>query len=80
MLSAALQERVKQFEPYSYGIKRVILRLGDGNAFEASIAWNRHIVFIRGYGLPPFDPAIVVDAIDAKPGDEPQDDEPKPES
>ena len=60
------------FEPYSYRIKRVVLHLEDGSAFEVSIAWNRHIVFVRGYGFPPFDPALVVDATEVKAGQEPE--------
>lgn len=66
VLSPALQERVKRFEPYSYGIKRVILQLADGATFEASIAWNRYIVFVRGYDLPPFDPTHVVDLAEVR--------------
>lgn len=72
VLRPDLQARVKKFAPSSYGIKRVILTLKDGSTFEASIAWGQHIVFVRGYGLPPFDAALVVDVTEVKPGEEPE--------
>ena len=61
VLSAELQAKVKKLPQHSYGIKRVVLRLNDGSTFQAAIAWDMHVVFVRGYGVAPFPPDIIVD-------------------
>jgi hypothetical protein len=68
VLNPELQRSVQKFA--SYGIKRVVLMLKDGSSFEASIAWDRHIVFVEGYGLPPFEPELVVGVPEIKPDEE----------
>ncbi len=70
VLSQELQAKVRGFPQHSYGIKRVVLTLTDGSKFQAAIAWDTHIVFVRGYGMPPFPAEIVVDLEPMKPGEE----------
>lgn len=48
-----IQTIVKTFSAFGYGLKRVKL-VTAGDEHEAVIAWDKHIVFVRGYGRSPF--------------------------
>jgi hypothetical protein len=69
VLTQELQAKVRTPQ-HSDGIKRVILTLDDGSKFQAAIASDTHIVFVRGYGVPPFPPEVVVDLESMKPDEE----------
>jgi hypothetical protein len=77
ILSSELQEKITRFAQHSYGIKRVIATLKDGTQHDVAIAWGRHLVFVRGYGMPPFGADMIVDVEEVKPGEEPVFEEPK---
>jgi hypothetical protein len=65
ILAPDLQKRVEKFKRLSYGTKGAVLVLNDGSQFESVIAWNKHVVFVRGYGVPPFGPADVADVVES---------------
>lgn len=69
ILSAPLQAAVQKFPNSSYGIRRVRMVLDDGSEFEGAIAWTRHIVWVKGHPVPPFDAARVVDVQQLKEDD-----------
>ena len=77
ILSPELQEKIKPFAHQSYGIKRVLATLKDGSKHDVAIAWGRHLVFVRGYGMPPFGAEMIVDVEEVKPGEEPAFEEPE---
>ena len=71
ILSSELQEKIKPFAQQSYSIKRVLATVKDGTRHDVAIAWGRHLVFVRGYGMPPFDAEMIIDVEEVKPGEEP---------
>jgi hypothetical protein len=77
ILSPELQEKIKPFAHQSYGIRRVLATLKDGSKHDVAIAWDRHLVFVRRYGMPPFGAEMIIDVEQVNPGDEPAFDEPK---
>jgi len=62
VLPLAIQATVKTFSPFGYGLKRVKLTTVAGDDHEAVIAWDKHVVFVRGYGRSPFPGDAVVGA------------------
>ena len=77
ILSPELQEKIKPFAQQTYGIKRVVATLKDGSKHDVAIAWGRHLVFVRGYGMPPFGAEMIVDVEEVKPGEETAFEEPR---
>lgn len=60
VISEELQKAVAKLPKSSYGIRRVRMTLDDGTAHEGAIAWTRHIVWVKGYPMPPFEATRVV--------------------
>jgi hypothetical protein len=65
VLPPELQKRVEKFKGLSYGTKGAVLVLKDGSRFDSVIAWNKHVVFVRGYGVPPFGQGDVADVVES---------------
>lgn len=55
VISEELQKAVAKLLNSSYGIRRARVILDDGIAHEGAIAWTRHIVWVKGRPLPPFE-------------------------
>jgi len=60
VISEKLQKAVAKLPKSSYGIRRVRMTLDDGTAHEGAIAWTRHIVWVKGHPMPPFEATRVV--------------------
>lgn len=60
LLPGAIRDGLAQVAEYSYGIKRVVLLLDDGSAYESYVAWDKEIVFVPGHTDVPFDVGRVV--------------------
>jgi hypothetical protein len=60
VISEDLQKVVARLPKSSYGIRSVRMTLEDGTAYEGAIAWTRHIVWVKGHPVPPFDARRVV--------------------
>lgn len=60
VISEELQKAVARLPKSSYGIRQVRMTLEDGAVHEGAIAWMRHIVWVKGYPVPPFDAKRVV--------------------
>jgi hypothetical protein len=59
VISEALQKAVAKLPHSSYGIHRVRMVLEDGTVYEGAIAWKRHVVWVKGLPMPPFDVARI---------------------
>ena len=61
LLPGEIRAELVRVPEHSYGIKRVILLLDDGTAYETYVAWNKEIVFVPGHPDVPFDADRVVE-------------------
>lgn len=59
VINEALQKMLAKLPYSSYGIHRVRMVLDDGTEFGGAIAWMRHIVWVKGHAMPPFDASRV---------------------
>ena len=69
ILNEELQRAVQRIPNSSYGIKRVRMTVDDGRTYEGAIAWGRHIVWVQGHPMPPFETTRVV-AVQESEGEE----------
>jgi hypothetical protein len=61
VLTPGMQAVVRKFPASSYGIRRVVMTLDDGTTFEGAVAWQRHVVWVKGHdGPPPFEISRIV--------------------
>ncbi len=60
LLPAAIRDGLAQVPEHSYGIKRVVLLLDNGSAYDSYVAWDKEIVFVPGHTDVPFDVGRVV--------------------
>lgn len=60
VLTPAIQMAIEKLPQSSYGIRRVLMTLDDGSVYEGAIAWRRHIVWVKGFDMPPFSADRVV--------------------
>jgi len=63
ILPEAIQEKLRQFPDFSYGVKRIAVALDDGTTYKGVyVAWVTDVLAVEGQRGVPFDPSRVVDA------------------
>lgn len=65
ILPLALQKKIQMFPKYSYGVKRVCVKLSDGIEYRGVfILWNKEVGRVLGHQDIPFDVSKIIDVFE----------------